>query len=233
MNKLLRRQIEKYLGSTGQIPKELNSLFNAINSSYDDFDKDRKLLERSLDITSKEMMDINKRLKKSEKKFKTYLDLAKVIMIAIDTEGVVTYINKRGCETLKFEKEDIIGKNWFDNFIPGDRAEEIRNYSRQIFKNKEEKIQYKENEVVNGDGEKRLIAWYNILLTDENGKVTGALSSGDDITEDKAMKDELNNKIKELESFYKIATGREMKMIELKKKIKKLEEEVKNIKKGV
>ncbi|MBI4706444.1 MAG: PAS domain S-box protein [Candidatus Omnitrophica bacterium] len=48
-----------------------------------------------------------------------------------------------------------------------------------------------------------------------------------DITARKKVEDELSRKLRELEIFQKAAIGRELKMIELKKKIEKLEEELK------
>ena len=47
-----------------------------------------------------------------------FLDLVGVIIVVIDSDQKVSYINKKGCEILGYEKEDILGKNWFDNFLP-------------------------------------------------------------------------------------------------------------------
>jgi len=44
-----------------------------------------------------------------------------------------------------------------------------------------------------------------------------------DITERKKMEEELQKKMHDLERFNKLAVGRELKMIELKKRIKELE----------
>ncbi len=63
MNRLLQRQIEKHLGSTDAAPAELQSLFTAISDAYDGFDADRRLIERSLDISSQELTEINDRLR--------------------------------------------------------------------------------------------------------------------------------------------------------------------------
>ena len=47
------------------------------------------------------------------------------------------------------------------------------------------------------------------------------------LTERKEAEIELANKLKELETFKKFAVGRELKMIELKQKIKELQKKVK------
>jgi hypothetical protein len=72
------------------------------------------------------------------------------------------------------------------------------------------------------DGEKRLLAWNCTTLKDGNGNMTGALSSARDITEFNRAKEEIKNRVAELESFHNLAVGREMRMIELKNEINKL-----------
>ncbi|MCU0918080.1 MAG: ATP-binding protein [Planctomycetes bacterium] len=64
MNKLLQRQIEKFLGGGEAVPPGLEPLFEAISDAYDGFDADRRLIERSLDISSEELTQINQKLRK-------------------------------------------------------------------------------------------------------------------------------------------------------------------------
>jgi len=64
MNKLLQRQIEKFLGHAEAAPPGLGPLFEAISDAYDGFDADRHLIERSLDISSEELTQINRKLRK-------------------------------------------------------------------------------------------------------------------------------------------------------------------------
>jgi predicted nucleic acid-binding Zn-ribbon protein len=48
-----------------------------------------------------------------------------------------------------------------------------------------------------------------------------------DISEMKSMQEKLEKKVKDLEIFQKVAIDRELKMVELKKKISQLEERLK------
>ena len=64
MNKLLQRQMVKYLGSVDAAPAGLQPLFAAISDAYDGFDADQRLIERSLDVSSQELLEINERLRK-------------------------------------------------------------------------------------------------------------------------------------------------------------------------
>lgn len=61
-HKLLERQIKRHLkqgldGSGPEFKEELESLFAAIDQAYRDFDSDRALIERSQDLSSKELME--------------------------------------------------------------------------------------------------------------------------------------------------------------------------------
>ncbi|MBW2428626.1 MAG: PAS domain S-box protein [Deltaproteobacteria bacterium] len=48
-----------------------------------------------------------------------------------------------------------------------------------------EPIEYYENPVLTKIGEERIIAWHNTILKDDEGRISGTLSSGEDITEQK------------------------------------------------
>ncbi len=59
MHRLLERQLRRYLGRTDSFPKEWEELINAVDDAYEQADADRLLLERSLDLTSQELIERN------------------------------------------------------------------------------------------------------------------------------------------------------------------------------
>jgi PAS domain S-box-containing protein len=63
LNKLLIRQIYKHIGEPEAFLQNFLPLLQTISESYDHYEKDRKMLERSIDLSSEEMIDLNKRLK--------------------------------------------------------------------------------------------------------------------------------------------------------------------------
>jgi|SRR3972149_7724152 len=65
MHPLLERQIKKLLGSlniTG-LPKPWQELLLAVSQAYQNFEEDRSLAQRSLDISSKELTESNQKLR--------------------------------------------------------------------------------------------------------------------------------------------------------------------------
>ena len=122
-------------------------------------------------------------LRKERDKAQKYLDIAAVMMVAIDAEQRVGLINKKGCEILGYQEEEILAKNWFDNFLPeGVRGEE-RAVFEKLVAGEANPPEYFENPILTKNGDERLVAWHNTILRDEKGNVIATLSSGEDITE--------------------------------------------------
>jgi len=164
-------------------------------------------------------------LRKERDKAQNYLDIAATIIIIIDRDQTVSLINKKGCEVLGYLQKEIIGKNWFDVFIPEDSRDEVEGVFSKIISGEAESAVSFKNKVVTKTGITRTIAWYSSELRNEEGKIIALISSGEDITEQKRMEEELKEKVLDLEKFNKFAIDRELKMIELKAKIKILEAE--------
>ncbi len=128
---------------------------------------------------------VQETLEKERDNAQRYLDIAGVMIIALDNEGKVTLINKKGCEVLGYREEEIVGKDWFDNVLPKRLRNEVKAVFRKLMAGDVQPVQCFENPVLTKTGEERIIAWYNIVLSDEEGNIIGHLSSGDDISERK------------------------------------------------
>ena len=135
-----------------------------------------------------------KALQQERDRAQKYLDIAGVMIVAVDTEGEVTLINQRGCELLGYEEEEIIGKNWFDNFLPKGIRPEARAISRQLLDGETGLEQCFENPVLTKSGQERIIEWHHTILTDERDHIAGHLSSGNDVTEIKEREQALREK---------------------------------------
>lgn len=112
-----------------------------------------------------------------------YLDIEQNIFVVIDSDQKVSMINRKGCELLGYSKEEIIGKDWCDNFLPKRIIEPTREVLKKVMAGELEETEYHENPILTRNGEERLIAWHNAYLHDESGSIISAISSGEDITE--------------------------------------------------
>ncbi|MEW5825500.1 MAG: PAS domain S-box protein [Candidatus Bipolaricaulota bacterium] len=119
-----------------------------------------------------------------------YLDTAQTILIVLDVDGRIELVNRRGCELLGCECPGaLLGKDWFSNCLPERLAAETAAVFQQLVAGEVESAEYHENPVKTLSGEERLIAWHNALLRDARGRITGIVSSGQDITDQKAAQD--------------------------------------------
>ncbi len=123
---------------------------------------------------------------------KNYLDTVEVILLALDREGRITLINRKGCELLGCEATDLLGLSWFEHCLPmPESMEESYPMFQQMMAGHMEAGEYFENHIYTRDGRRRLIAWHNSLLYDESGQVSGCLGAGEDITEQRQLEREL------------------------------------------
>jgi len=65
------------------------------------------------------------------------------------------------------------------------------------------------------------------VVTDEDGEPIGIITTCEDISERKKMEAEIKERVRELENFYRMSIGREVRMKELKEEIRKLQSRIK------
>ncbi len=153
-----------------------------------------------------------KELDKEKDLAQKYLDVAGAMFVGIDTEGKVFLANKRSCEVLGYEQDEIIGKNWFDNFVPERLKKESRSVSARLLAGEWEALEYYENPVLTSAGAERIIAWHNTLLRDEKDNIVGHISSGEDITERKKAEQERRAAIQQLRAANQQLTASEQQL---------------------
>ncbi|MBN1361086.1 MAG: PAS domain S-box protein [Sedimentisphaerales bacterium] len=150
---------------------------------------DRLVLGLARDITERKRAEGD--LRHEKEKAQKYLDIASVMLVAINAEHEVTLINRRGCELLEYEESEVLDKNWFEHFLPPTERDAAQSVFARLMAGESGPAEYFENPVVTKGGKQKLIAWHNTLLCDDDGRITGTLSSGDDITERRQAEDAL------------------------------------------
>jgi PAS domain S-box-containing protein len=173
----------------------------------DDSGQPIRMLGLVADVTDRELGE--RKLRKEKETAQMYLDVVGVIIVALDAEGTVDLINQKGCEILGYDERDIVGTNWFENFVPEDLREEVGAAFKRLIKGDVEPFEYFENRVLTRSGEERLVAWHNAVIRDEDDNIVGTLSSGSDITEIRVaeqMKRELEDQLRHSQRVETIGT---------------------------
>ncbi|MEM5812542.1 MAG: PAS domain S-box protein [Candidatus Aenigmatarchaeota archaeon] len=177
--------------------------------------------------------DITER-KQTEKKITESFEKARMMEDIVNRSPVVAFLWKNAegwpvefvSENIRvfgYEPEELIsGKIPYPKIVhPEDLqrvGEEVSRYSKMKIKGFKQ-----EYRIVTKSGDVRWIDDRTWVRRDPSGKITHYQGIVMDITERKRMEEELQAKIRDLERFNRLAVGRELRMIELKKRIKELE----------
>ena len=153
------------------------------------------------------IIDISERRKSEEQIQKEkelaqrYLDIAPVIFLVLDVNENVILINQNGCHILGCAESEIVGRNWFSNYVTGDAKESSRQLFHQLISARIHSNTPFENEIITAHGEKRLISWKNTIIRDERGNPLSVLSAGEDITKRKHHEALIENASRELKRY--------------------------------
>lgn len=112
-----------------------------------------------------------------------YLDIAGVMLLALDQHGTVVLANRKSAEVLQWPEAKIVGVNWFEHFLPEAERADAQIAFAALMRGETVSFEYHENHVLTRSGERRLVAWRNTLVRDDAGAIVGTLSSAEDITE--------------------------------------------------
>jgi len=162
-----------------------------------------QLIGTTQDITDRRQIEIA--LQQEKERAQYYLDITGVMFIVLDRDGQVRLINKKGCAILGYTENQVIGKNWFDHFLPEINRAEVKHVFSQLMAGTIASVEYYENHVLTRDGSLRLIAWKNSILWDESHQPNGILSSGEDITEKRQAEHDIQFSKKMLSDMGKMA----------------------------
>ncbi|MFT5754639.1 MAG: PAS domain S-box-containing protein [Flavobacterium sp.] len=130
-------------------------------------------------------------LKKEKNLLYNYMNSSSSIFLVINANHKIEFANRKACEVLKVLDSEIIGKDWFDSFIPKRNRKQLSTMFDQIMKGEIVPPDGYEN-IVLVENEERLIQWRNGLLRDKNKQLISILSSGIDITEQTKNEKKIN-----------------------------------------
>ena len=105
-----------------------------------------------------------------------------MIAMALDPDGRVTFANDFLLELTGWKREEVLGEDWFTRFLPD--PEKITQVFRTGLDTRTLPTRF-ENEIVTRSGERRVISWSNSVLLDDEGRLEGTVSLGQDVTEER------------------------------------------------
>ena len=164
---------------------------------YYKFIKPNLIFEYTEDITL--YKNTEKSLNAERERTNQYLNTAGVIILALDIEGNIKLLNKKGYEVIEYNEGELDGKNWFRICIPPFQKDEIYSIFKHLIKGDAKKAEFYENPIITKNGKEKLVAWRNKILYNKNGNIIGTISSGEDIT----LKKYTEKKLEESENRFR------------------------------
>ena len=145
-----------------------------------------------LSVSRKELLQLNKTITKEQEKLQYYFDTIPSIILLLDKNCNIEMVNDFACKLYGYKKDEMIGKDFFLNFIPERLIEKTTLLFQTIMDSDlGEDKKYVENWALCKDGSEKLIAWKNSLVYDEDGNIIGGISTGDDITKEARKKEQV------------------------------------------
>ncbi len=133
----------------------------------------------------------NELLQESERRFREMLGKVHLASVIMDTIGGIIFCNDFLLKISGWKREEVIGLNWFDIFVPPEQRETVKRSMEEV---KEGILDvYSTSEIITKNGERRLISWNNTYLRDINdGSIIGMARIGEDITERRMAEEKLH-----------------------------------------
>lgn len=153
------------------------------NEELVSYNEELRLAFEELKTLNKEIVYVKQETEKNKRIAENFLHIASEIIISLDTSGTITILNDSGHRLLGYAPGELIGKNWFRNCLFDEDVKTIAPYFKALMDGAENVTKSVKHPIKTKDGKKIEILWYNTILTDKTGKITGLLSSGQDITE--------------------------------------------------
>jgi diguanylate cyclase (GGDEF)-like protein/PAS domain S-box-containing protein len=141
-------------------------------------------------------------LRESERRFSDVLGNIELASLMLDRDARITYCNDYLLHLTGWQHAEVIGRNWFELFIPPELQYLKGQFFSGLLANQPE-TRHHENEIVTHSGERRLIRWNNSMLRSATGEVIGTASIGEDITEQKRSE----FRIRRLNRVYTVLSG--------------------------
>jgi len=230
MHNLLNRQLKKRFGESFQIPTEWLKFIEAVNDAYIQSDIDRGMIERSLDLSSHELLHANSEMRALISLLSATIESTADGILVVNKEGKIVSFNQKFVEMWHIPQQIIESRD--DDQALSFVLDQLKDPEgflgkvRELYTNPKavshDELRFKDGRVFERYSQPQQIG----------ETVVGRVWSFHDVTDRKRQEEEAKKRVKELEEFYDMAVGRELRMIELKNEIEKMEKELEKYKKS-
>ncbi len=143
----------------------------------------RAELELRVRRRTEELARANEALSKSEEKYRELIESASSVIIRMDAQGHITFINEFGRRLLGCDERGLPGCDPVGAIVAGtkDSEQQLSAFIEEITRHPGACVEH-ESRIVRKDGEAVWVSWTSKAIVDEYGVATGILGIGTEIT---------------------------------------------------
>jgi PAS domain S-box-containing protein len=115
MHRLLSRQIKKFFGEDFVANHSMSAFLEAVDSYYNELEKECKLIENALEISTTELKSANEKVKKANTDLtNAILNTLNDCVAAIDENGNILFTNPSAGHLTGYTQEEMLGRNFHE-----------------------------------------------------------------------------------------------------------------------
>ncbi len=139
MNRILKRQLKRHFSKEfdpTSLDEKTQSLLENVSQSYDEFAKEKRLLENTLELNSEELFAANKKVLEQNREIDTELQQYKhamesaMLVNRFNLDGTLSFVNAKFCAMSGQEEASFLGKKHCTLYHDNSYTSEIK---KQIF----------------------------------------------------------------------------------------------------
>jgi PAS domain S-box-containing protein len=207
LHRHLQRQLRKLSASESEAPslETWRQLLEGISRTYEDTDRERYTLERSVSLFTNDMAGLNTTLEAERTRMRLLFEQAPVGMVRSEVGGPITQVNETFTRMMGYSADEIVGREPISFVHPDERAaaaaslESLRTSDRRSSFATSRRYLHKSGETIHADVSVS-------VARDATGTPLFMLAVIEDVTEKRQLEMELRHAQK-LESVGMLAAG--------------------------
>jgi len=152
-HRYLERQLKKLHLSAERAPdlSGWQKFLAMVSEAYETFDRERKLIERSLELSSKEIQERWDSMQANQRLQNAILAASLGAIVLIDANGYITEFNLAAEKMFGYERKDVLGASFLEKLFPEALRSQVTHEFAEIMENRVPKRIELQSVRANGD----------------------------------------------------------------------------------
>jgi PAS domain S-box-containing protein len=172
------------------------------------FDTDGRFkgfISSALDITERKFAEEERQreeaMRSADETFMKALEDVNFAGLRVEKDGTISFINNYLLNATGYKREEVIGKNFFDFFVPAYEREARRDEFNKALKNGGF-FENMERSLLTRDGRVRYLQFSSVMLNSQGGEIQGITRIGEDVTDRKKVTESLARNQAQLQDLF-------------------------------